>query len=182
MDFVAIVVFVLIGLVTGSVSGVMGIGGGVLLVPALMWLCGFEARKAADTSLAILTIGLPGAWLAAWLADQIETIKVDLPAALWIAGAFTIGVIASRGLESYIPAAHFRLAFGLLMIYIAARFMLSSSSEAAIAAAGLTGALVAWLAFLGLKLLGRRHQPPANLTKMMQEKGEQGWGDIDYHI
>ena len=50
-------------LTVGGVSGVLGIGGGVLLVPALIWLCRFEPLKAAGTSLAILIppIGLPAA-------------------------------------------------------------------------------------------------------------------------
>ena len=62
----AIVIYLMIGLVIGSVSGVMGIGGGVLLVPALIWLCGFKSNEAAGTTLAVLIppIGLPTAWRA----------------------------------------------------------------------------------------------------------------------
>ena len=61
-----IILYVMIGLVVGSVSGALGIGGGVLLVPALVWLCRFEPAKAAGTSLAILIppIGLPAAMKA----------------------------------------------------------------------------------------------------------------------
>ncbi len=61
-----IIVYVVIGLLVGSVSGALGIGGGVLLVPALMWLCRFEPARAAGTSLAILIppIGLPAAMKA----------------------------------------------------------------------------------------------------------------------
>ena len=64
-DFVQYLTYVAIGLTIGSVSGVLGIGGGVLLVPALIWLCkGFDMKKATGTSLAILIppIGLPAAW------------------------------------------------------------------------------------------------------------------------
>jgi uncharacterized protein len=173
-----IIAFIAIGLVIGSVSGIMGIGGGVLLVPALIWLCGFDPKRAAGTSLAILIppIGLPAAWRA------YNENLVDITAALWIAGAFTIGAYMSRELVEHIPDQWFRLAFGLLMIVVAVRFMLDSSSEATSAAAGISAAVLAWVVYRGLKLIGRRRTPPPNLEAHIQEKHEQGWGDTDYHI
>ncbi len=170
--------FVMIGLGVGSVSGVLGIGGGVLLVPALIWLCGFDPKKAAGTSLAILIppIGLPAAWRA-YNAQQ-----VDLSAALWIAGAFTIGAYASRGLVEHIDVHWFRLVFGVIMIFVAVRFMIDSDSEAMTAAGGLTAAVLAWLAYWGLKVLGRRHHLPPNLSAQIQQKQGEGWGDRDYQI
>lgn len=44
----------LIGLVVGAVSGVVGIGGGILIIPALIWLVGMEQYKAQGTSLGAL--------------------------------------------------------------------------------------------------------------------------------
>jgi uncharacterized membrane protein YfcA len=173
-----VVIYVAIGLVVGSVSGVMGIGGGVLLVPALIWLCGFGPNKAAGTTLAVLIppIGLPAAWRA------YHAHHVDLLAALWIAASFTLGAYASRGLVEHIDDYWFRLVFGLIMIFVAVRFMLGADSEAASAAAGLGAAFLAWLAFLGLKLLGRRHLPRPDLGQHIQTKHEQGQGDRDYQI
>jgi uncharacterized membrane protein YfcA len=173
-----ILIYVAIGLVIGSVSGVMGIGGGVLLVPALIWLCHFEPNKAAGTTLAVLIppIGLPAAWRA------YHAHYVDLSAALWIAAAFTIGAYASRGLVDYIPDFWFRLSFGLLMIIVAVRFMLSADSEVASAAAGLGAALAAWLVFLALKVLARRHLPRPDLGRHIQTQHELGQADRDYQI
>jgi uncharacterized protein len=170
--------YIAIGLAIGSLSGIMGIGGGVLLVPALIWFCGFDPKKATGTSLAILIppIGLPTAWRA------YNEEQVDLPAAIWIAGAFTIGAFASRSVVEYVPEQWFRLGFGLLMVFVALRFIVNSDSEASNAAAGLTAACLAWLGYLGLKLMGRRRQPPPNLGQHIQEKREQGWNDMDYHI
>ncbi|MBI3822594.1 MAG: sulfite exporter TauE/SafE family protein [Planctomycetes bacterium] len=173
-----IVVYLMIGLVIGSVSGVMGIGGGVLLVPALIWLCGFKSNEAAGTSLAVLIppIGLPAAWRA------YNANYVDLEAALWIAAAFTIGAYASRGLVEYISDYWFRLAFGLLMMFVAFRFMLASDSEAASAAGGLGAACLAWVAYFGLKMLGRRHLPPPSLGQLVQTQHEGRPVDRDYQI
>ena len=44
----------LVGLVVGAVSGVVGIGGGILFVPALVWLFGMDQHKAQGTSLGAL--------------------------------------------------------------------------------------------------------------------------------
>jgi uncharacterized membrane protein YfcA len=173
-----IVIYVAIGLVIGSLSGMMGIGGGVLLVPALMWLCGMKSGAAAGTSLAILIppIGLPAAWRA------YNENQVDLAAALWIAAAYTIGAYFSRGLVAYIPQDWFRLVFGLLMIFVAVRFMLAADSEVASAAAGLSAALIGLLGYLGLKWVGRRHLPLRTLGQHIQEKHEEKRGEADYHI
>jgi uncharacterized membrane protein YfcA len=46
----------LVGLVVGLVSGVVGIGGGILFVPALIWLLGMDQHKAQGTSLGALLL------------------------------------------------------------------------------------------------------------------------------
>ncbi len=50
----ATLVLILIGLATGVFSGFFGIGGGVIIVPALVYLLGFSQHRAIGTSLAIL--------------------------------------------------------------------------------------------------------------------------------
>ena len=40
--------YIAIGLVVGCVSGALGIGGGILLIPALIWICHFDQKKADD--------------------------------------------------------------------------------------------------------------------------------------
>jgi hypothetical protein len=85
-------------------------------------------------------------------------------------------------LANSIPVFYFRLGFGLLMIWVAVRFMLASDSEAAAAFAGVTACVLAWIAFLGLRALGRRHIPAPHLGKHIEAMHKQGGGDIDYHI
>ena len=62
MDTQVILILLLIGLVAGVLSGVIGIGGGIVIVPALVYFIGFSQRTAQGTSLAILLlpIGLLG--------------------------------------------------------------------------------------------------------------------------
>lgn len=171
-------IYIAIGLTIGSLSGMLGIGGGVLIVPALIWICGLDPKKAVGTSLAILIppIGLPAA-LEAYRKDY-----VDLTAALWIAGAFMVGAYASRLLVEYIPVEWFRLAFGLIMIFVAVRFIMASDSEASSAVAGLAAVILAWLGYVGMKWIGRRHLPPPNLAEQIQKKHDENPGGPDYHI
>ena len=172
-----ILLYLVIGLTIGAISGTLGIGGGVLLVPILIWLFGFDQPKATGTTLAILVppIGLLAAWKY-YVQDLI-----DLQAAAWIAGAFALGAYAGASIVTYIPVSVLRLGFGFLLIYVATRFILASSSEVASAALGLTAVGLGWLAYWGLRLLGQRHLARPDLTQSIQRM-YQSRGEIDYHI
>ena len=62
MDVQTVLILLLIGLMAGVLSGLIGIGGGIIIVPALVYFIGFSQRTAQGTSLAILLlpIGLLG--------------------------------------------------------------------------------------------------------------------------
>ena len=59
-----IIPFLILGLLVGIISGIVGIGGGVLLTPALVFLFGFTQHSAQGTTIALLVppIGLLAAW------------------------------------------------------------------------------------------------------------------------
>ncbi|MBY0522637.1 MAG: sulfite exporter TauE/SafE family protein [Gemmataceae bacterium] len=173
-----ILLYVTIGLAVGSVTGAFGSGGGVLLVPALVWLCGLEPRKATGTSLTILA--LPVCLPAAFHAFRRG--HVDLDAVPWVAGAFVVGALASRTVVDYLPDHSLRMLFGLLMMYISVRFVLSSDSEVANAMAGLVATGIATLAFIGLRLLGRRHLRRPELGEQIRAVAVKGHGEPDYYI
>jgi uncharacterized membrane protein YfcA len=177
-----IALYLAIGLVIGTLSGALGIGGGVLLVPALIWLCGMEPQHAAGTTLAVLVVPVV---LPAVLYYAYEG-KLNVEAAIWLAVAFAGGsflgaFLVSKGL---LPDKQLKLVFGLMMIYVAVRFILNSDREALTAAIGLAATLFAWLGFLWLRALGRRHTPPPppRLGEQIQLMREQGHGDTDYSI
>jgi uncharacterized membrane protein YfcA len=178
-----IILFLAIGLVIGAASGALGIGGGVLLVPALVWLCGMEYQQAAGTTLAVLVVPvvLPAVIFYARLG------KVDVEAAIWLAIAFAGGSVLGALLVSngLLPDHLLKLVFGLMMMYIAVRFILGSDSDALSAAAGLAAVLFAWVSYLWLRALGRRHPPPPrppSLGEQIRLLREQGHGDTDYSI
>lgn len=173
--------YVLTGLGVGVVSGLLGIGGGVVLVPILMWVFRLEQRQAAGITLAVLAVPvvLPAVlqYLRAGLLGPDE-----LKLAGWLAGGFAIGGLAGAYLVPFVPAHTLRLAFGLVLIYVAVRFLLASSPEAraAFMALGATG--LAWVAFLGLRLLGLRHLRPPQFGKRVRALHQLHPPDPDYNI
>ena len=76
-----------LGLIAGSFSGLIGIGGGVIIVPALVLIFGFSQQVAQGTTLALL---VPPIGLLA-VADYYKKGYVDIKAAIIIAIGFIIG-------------------------------------------------------------------------------------------
>ncbi len=177
-----ILLLVTVGLAIGSVSGTLGIGGGVLLMPALIWLFGFDHPKAAGTTLAILALPV-GLWPAVWKYYEQGLLNAhDLKAAFWIAGGFALGAFAGASVVTHIPKATLQLCFGLLLVYIGTRFVVNSHSEAAGALSGLSAAAVAWLAYLGLRVLGEKYMPRPDLGEKIRQAHQKRADEPDYTI
>lgn len=112
MDLSSIAVLLMIGMVSGVGSGLFGIGGGVLIVPGLVYLAGYSQHAATGTSLAIL---LPPVGLAA-VIEYYHQGNVDLKAALIVAAALFVGGWFGAVIANHISGAHLRLAFGLFVV------------------------------------------------------------------
>lgn len=160
-------IFLLIGLglAVGVVSGVLGIGGGILLVPALIWLLDLQDfRRASGLSLValVLPVTLPGVFR---YYAQGTLRGEDFLAGLWIALGLGVGTWLGATTAWYLPVATLRLLFGLMLIFVAFRFLLAADSDAYAGYYGLVGVILAWLAFLGLRTLGRRHRRAPTLAE-----------------
>ena len=55
MDIPAFIILILIGLAAGILSGLVGVGGGIILVPALVYFLNYNQHQAQGTSLGVLT-------------------------------------------------------------------------------------------------------------------------------
>ena len=110
----------LIGLAAGVLSGIFGIGGGVIIVPLLVLALGFTAQQAAGTSLAalLLPVGLFGA-IQYWQAGQVNVLNAALLALGLLVGAF-IG--ARVGLS--LPSEVVQRAFGVVLVVVGLRLAL----------------------------------------------------------
>jgi uncharacterized membrane protein YfcA len=108
-------IILLMGLVVGVLVGLLGIGGGVVLVPALVYLLHMDQHLAQGTSLFILLppIGL-GALREYWKQGQ-----VDLNAGILCALGMLLGAYAGSLLALPIPSQHLKGAFGCFLMLAA---------------------------------------------------------------
>jgi len=103
--------FVLIGICGGISAGLFGIGGGIVVVPALVYWAGFSQHKATGTSLAVL---LPPVGLAATL-EYYRRGNVDIKAAIIIAATMLIGAWGGAFISNQIKGPQLRLLFGVFI-------------------------------------------------------------------
>ena len=103
--------FVLIGALAGIASGFFGVGGGIVLVPALIYWSGFNQHLATGTSLAVL---LPPIGLAATL-EYYRHGNVDIHAAILIATGLFGGAWVGAYFANQVQGPHLRLAFGVFL-------------------------------------------------------------------
>lgn len=110
-----------IGILTGMVAGMFGIGGAIIMVPALVFFMGFGQHMAQGTSLAVMLppIGLIAAWNY-WKAGQ-----VNIKFALILAAAFLIGSYFGSKLALNIPQHILKKLFGVLLLLVAAKMFFS---------------------------------------------------------
>lgn len=115
----------LIGLVAGALGGLMGVGGGILLVPFLVHLVHAEQHEAQGTSLACVTVT---ALVAAFLYLREGTL--DLVLALYLALGAIPGVLFGAALARKLTARRLRQAFGILILATAVRLLIANPASA----------------------------------------------------
>jgi uncharacterized protein len=109
--------FVAIGLAAGVLAGIFGIGGGILIVPALILLANFPPQLATGTSLGVLLmpVGILGA-LAYYRAGNMK-----FTASLWIAAGLFVGAYFGAKLAQQTSPLVLRRAFAVFLVLVAAR-------------------------------------------------------------
>ncbi|MBI3302667.1 MAG: sulfite exporter TauE/SafE family protein [Deltaproteobacteria bacterium] len=104
--------FVEIGILGGIAAGLFGVGGGIVIVPALIYWAGYTQHKATGTSLAVL---LPPIGLAAAL-EYYRHGNVDIRAAFILATTMFFGAWLGAYLANKMTGPHLRLAFGVFVL------------------------------------------------------------------
>ena len=113
--------FILTGLVGGFLSGFMGIGGGLIMVPFLIFFAKFNQHLAQGTSLAVLTIPV----VAIGAFNYYQNGNVDIKAALVIALFFCIGIFFGSKIAQTVSAENLRIFFGLFMVLAGIKLVIS---------------------------------------------------------
>ncbi len=124
MDLLTFLILIVIGLVTGAVGGMLGIGGAIILIPALVYFVGFSHHEAIGTSLAVMLppIGLFAAY------NYYKAGQVNIKYALIIAAAFMIGSYFTSKLALKIPEDLIRKIFSVFLILIAIRMFFQTNN------------------------------------------------------
>ena len=107
--------FLLIGLVAGVLSGMFGIGGGVVIVPALVFLARLTPESATGTSLAslLLPVGVLGA-MRYWQGGHVQ-----VAAALWIAAGLAVGAWGGASLALSLDPRQLQRGFAVFLVAVA---------------------------------------------------------------
>ena len=113
------VLYVLLGIAAGMLSGLIGIGGGVIIVPALIFLFGFSQHQAQGTTLALLVppIGLPAAWA------YFKHGYVNFEVAMLVCVGFFLGGFIGAKLATGVSSVVLERVFGIAMLVVGLKML-----------------------------------------------------------
>lgn len=111
--------YIVLGLVAGILSGLVGIGGGIVIVPALVILFGFSQHSAQGTTIALMVppIGILAAW--AYYTQG----HVDLKAAAIICLGFVFGGYFGAKLAIALPKFYLEKIFGIALLLVSLKML-----------------------------------------------------------
>lgn len=117
-----LLIFLAIGLGAGVLSGLFGIGGGIVIVPALLYFATMSPAKATGTSLGalLLPVGVLGAW------EYYKNGDLDVRASLLVAAGLTVGAYFGARLNHLLSPMQAKRAFAAFLVVIAVRLWVTA--------------------------------------------------------
>lgn len=119
MEINTVILLVIIGLLAGFVSGSMGVGGGIIIIPASVFVLGLSQHQAQGTNLAVLSVPVV-------LIGAINYYKkgyVNIKFALIIVLAFIIGSYFGSKLAVALPDKLIKKIFGFFMLLVSLKYI-----------------------------------------------------------
>ena len=113
-------VYILLGLIAGIFSGFLGIGGGTILIPVMVYMFGLTQHQAQGTTLALMVppIGL----LAAMRYYHSGNVKINM--AVFICLGFFVGGLLGAHFVQNVPDIALRRTFGIFLLFVALRMII----------------------------------------------------------
>lgn len=127
MTLEIVLLLLLLGLIAGFLSGSVGVGGGVIMVPLAIWFLGYSQHQAQGMSLAVLAV--PVTFIAAYTYHK-NGHELDWRYALIIASAFVIGGYFGSKIAVNINQQVLKKVFGVIMLIVAIKMIFFSSAKA----------------------------------------------------
>ena len=121
MSTSVLLILIVIGIITGFMAGMLGIGGAIIMIPALVYFLGITQQTAQGTSLAVMLppIGVIAAY------NYYKAGQVNIKFALILAATFIVGSYFGSKLAITIPQPVLKKIFGLLLLLVAAKMLFS---------------------------------------------------------
>ncbi|HNV55895.1 MAG TPA: sulfite exporter TauE/SafE family protein [Smithellaceae bacterium] len=117
-DAVSDIALVATGAATGFLSGLMGIGGGTIMIPAMILLGGFTQHIAQGTALLVM---VPSGFVGAFTHWKLDNVAVELLFSM--VPGIVLGAFAGAGIAQFIPEAPLRWMFVLVAVYMGWRYV-----------------------------------------------------------
>ena len=119
MDAQTLIILIMIGIAAGMLGGMVGVGGGIIIVPALVFFLGFSQKMAQGTSLGILLlpVGLLG------VMQFYKEGYVDIKVVLIISAGFFLGSYLGSKLSLSLSQDTVKKAFAVLLIIVAIKML-----------------------------------------------------------
>jgi uncharacterized membrane protein YfcA len=119
MSVQTIILLIIVGLLAGVLSGLVGLGGGVIIVPALIFLLGFSQHQAQGTSLGILL--LPAGIFA--VMNYYKKGFIDIKVVLLLFAGFLVGGYLGSTISLNLPESTLKKVFAVALILIAGKVL-----------------------------------------------------------
>jgi len=121
MSVTTIIILLIIGICAGILSGFVGVGGGIIIVPALVFFLGYSQHMAQGTS---LTMMIPPIGLLA-VYNYYKSGNTNITAALIIALAFVVGAYLGSKLSISLDQRIVKRVFGVVMLIASIKLLVS---------------------------------------------------------
>lgn len=158
---------ILLGLIVGIYSGIMGLGGGTIMIPAMVLALGFTQQKAVATSLAVM---IPPVTLLAVIRYYRDG-QVDVRVAAWIAVGVVVGSLVGAIITGWIVRQFgdntLKLVFAFVLTYISGYMLFQTLGKQYLVRSMLFAGvlvLVSFLFFTAVKWYDARNAPPTQST------------------
>lgn len=125
LPLLMIVLLLAVGLASGMLSGLIGVGGGIIIVPALVYLLAFSQKEAQGTSLGILLlpVGILG------VLQYYKEGYIDLRVVLIVSIGFLIGNYFGSKISLALPEATLKKVFAVILIILSLKMLIFDSNK-----------------------------------------------------